>query len=150
MSELRVKGERKLHWYHETPKRRRWIVDTLAELAALHLVVVRAGLPGERSEKRRRKCLEKLLYELHRAGVGHVSVEARQQKQNGRDRDLLAALRARRQLPAILRMDHVDGPAEPLLWAPDAVAGAVVADRCGTPEYLKEIGHLVGIHEIYP
>ncbi|GAA4634526.1 hypothetical protein GCM10023196_076350 [Actinoallomurus vinaceus] len=66
---LRLPGEHKVHWYHATSKRRRLLVDVVASLSVLHVVVVRRGMPGEPSERRRRKCLEVLLFELVSAGV---------------------------------------------------------------------------------
>lgn len=59
-------------------------------------------------------------------------------------------LRARRVLPRQVHVDHRPGPSEPLLWLPDAVFGAVVADRCAEPEYLKPLAHLIETHYIGP
>jgi len=86
MDALRIKRQHKLHWHMEPARRRRLIAQTVAELDALHLVVVRSCLPGENSERRRRKCLERLLYELDQHAVTCVCAEAREAKQNARDR----------------------------------------------------------------
>ncbi|HVX29949.1 MAG TPA: hypothetical protein VHA53_05675 [Nitrolancea sp.] len=38
-----------------------------------------------------------------------------------------------------MRVGHVAGPREPMLWVPDAICGAVVQDRIGDRTYLKTI-----------
>lgn len=118
-------GRGKLHWHDESAPERRKIVAAVAELDVLHLVVVRQGMPGGHPERRRRKCLERLLFELEVRQVGHAVFEARQAKQNERDRHLADQLRARKLLPARLRIDHAPGPIEPLLWLADVGAGVV-------------------------
>ena len=37
---------------------------------------------------------------------------------------------------------------EPLLWAPDAVAGAVGDERCGQPACLEMLGDLVEVFDV--
>ena len=46
----------------------------------------------------------------------------------------------RRLITAAIRVDTAMPGDEPMLWLPDAVAGAVAADRYGRPEYLALIG----------
>jgi hypothetical protein len=133
---LLVPGQRKLHWYDDRGEpRRRKIVEAIAQLECQHIVVVKSGDPAVHPERRRRLCMKQLLWELEQLGVRHACLEARERKQNARDRQLLDQLRASRQVTAELRMDHVPGPEEPLLWIPDAVAGAIVADRLAVPQY---------------
>lgn len=96
-----------------------------------HLVVVRDGRAGERPERRRRHCLERLSYELAQLTVTEMILESRGPAADKRDRDLLDALRARRVVPGTLRLEHVPGPADPMLWLPDAVCGAITRARSG-------------------
>lgn len=56
-------------------------------------------------------------------------------KQNDLDRDMLDVLRARQEVGPGLRMYHRLGRSDPLLWIPDAVAGAVGARHRGNPTY---------------
>lgn len=147
---LLLRGQRKLHWHDESPTRRRRIINALAELDVLNVVVVRAGVAGERSERRRRQCLERLLHELAASGVEQVHLEARQERQNQRDRALLDTLRSRQVVPGHVRVEHCPGPSEPLLWLPDAVCGAVTADRCAEPRYLKSLQQQIEVHHIGP
>ena len=58
---LKLRGQLKLHWRSESDKRRQLIAEAITGLPMDHLVVVRDGRPGERAERRRRHCLERML-----------------------------------------------------------------------------------------
>ncbi|GAA4612775.1 hypothetical protein GCM10023195_55050 [Actinoallomurus liliacearum] len=94
---------------------------------------------------RRRKCMERLLFELPAMGVYEVMMEAREAKQNRHDMALARAMRARKEVPSGFRVDHAFGSGEPLLWLPDIVAGSIVAARCGDPCHLAPLMPLVTI-----
>lgn len=130
-------GQRKLHWHAESGNSREAIIKTITVAPVLHVVVVREGRTDEPVERRRRKCLERLAYELHGREIQHLTVEARETKQNARELRHFSTLRASKTIGASMRLSHVPGPSEPLLWIPDAVAGAVAAHRTGTPRYLE-------------
>ncbi|MFL6052436.1 MAG: hypothetical protein ACJ72W_05885, partial [Actinoallomurus sp.] len=115
------------------------LLEAIVRLEVLHLVVVRACHPTEPSERRRRKCMEYLIRELAGMGVAEVIMEARAPKQNLSDMHLVDVLRACGGLVGNLRVDHLPGPEEPLLWLPDVIAGTVVAARCGNRSYLEQI-----------
>lgn len=143
---LRLRGQRKLHWRDENDNRRMLGIKTIATLPALHLVVVRAAA-DERSERRRRLCLRRLLCELDQAGVAQVVLERRQRRQDQADGQLLSALRAAKTVRSGLRIEHAAGTGEPLLWLPDFVAGAAGAARRGAHGYLDQLTGLVQILE---
>jgi hypothetical protein len=148
MAALQLPGQHKVHWRDESPKRRSEIVDVIAGLPLQHLVVVRDGRAGEKPERRRRHCLERLLYELDGLHVGSVTFESRGRHDDRRDRVMLDRLRARKVVSAGIRLDHVPGPKDPLLWVSDAVCGAITHDRAGDPgSYLRvlEAGVVVQI-----
>lgn len=145
---LRLKGQHKLHWRDEGEKRRQEITETIAAAPLRHLIVVRDGQPGEKPERRRRHCLERLLCELDQVGVGTVTFESRGPKDDKRDRSMLDALRAKKVVATDLRMEHVAGPREALLWVADAVCGAVVQSRTGETVYLEIIQASVEIQVI--
>lgn len=147
VSSLLLRGQHKLRWRNENAQRRKLLTAAVAELDALYVVVVRVG-QGASSERRRRLCLRRLLWELDDAGVVQINVEAREAKQNQRDRHLLDALRAERVLSATIKMDHPAGPREPLLWVPDLVAGAVGAARRGEPAYRDQLASLLTVVEV--
>jgi hypothetical protein len=112
-------------------------VTAVAGLPLSHIVVIRDGMPGEKPERRRRKCLEQLLYTLDDHDVAEVVLESRGPKDDRRDRDMLDSLRSQRSIRPQLRMDHLPGPKDPLLWVPDATCGAVTHDRTGEGHYLE-------------
>jgi hypothetical protein len=147
MRELRLRGQIKLHWRNESHKRRLQVAETVSRLDLVHLVVVREGSVASttRPERRRRACLERMLYELDQWTVAIARFESRGPADDRRDRAMLDALRARRTVGSDLRIDHVRGPLEPLLWIPDAVCGAVRQSRAGDSSYLQRLGPAVEI-----
>jgi hypothetical protein len=128
----------KAHW-HDARSRveRRSLAQSVAASGAEHLVVIKTGDLQARTERRRRLSLERLCFELDQVGVVEVVFESRGAADDRRDRVLIDALRARRTITAQLRVDHRPGPAEPLLWIPDVVCGAVNSDRLGDPEFVN-------------
>ena len=145
MTALRPAGAGKLHWYNLSGRSRLAVVKEIASLPALHLVVVRTVSRVEPSERRGRKCLARLVYELANRRVTHVAAEARERKTNLRELDHLNRLRMARVIDSDLRYVHIRGPEEPILWAADAIAGAIVAARMGEPRYLEVLAGLVDI-----
>ena len=120
---LQLRGQRKVHWRNEDDKRRRLITETVASVPLQHVVVVRDGRPGERPERRRRHCLERLLYELDQLAVLTVTFESRGRKDDQRDRVMLDTLRARRVVAGALRIEHVQGPPRLCCGCPTQCAG---------------------------
>lgn len=132
---LLLPGQVKLHWRDESARRRTAIAHAVAACQLSHLVVVRAGGVDDRPERRRRRCLERLLFELELNAVTDVILESRGRADDRRDIELLNALRGQRQVSAALRLTHVVGRHEPMLWIPDAICGAVTSSRTGTTRY---------------
>lgn len=135
VSRLRLPGQVKLHWRDEDTKRRSTITHAVAGYDLEHLVVVRAGVVDDRPERRRRKCLERLLYELEVKDVDDIVLESRGPADDRRDIQMLNALRGQRYLSTALRLTHIVGRHEPMLWIPDAVCGAVTTARTGDPSH---------------
>ena len=136
---LCLKGQQKLHWRDESDKRRRQIAEFIAQLPLEHVVVVRNGHPDDRPERRRRHAMERLLHELDQADVKDVAFESRGGRNDNRDRDMLDALRARKTVSPGLRMRHVGGRDDAMLWVPDTLCGATVKQRTGDVTYLEAI-----------
>ena len=121
VSGLRLKGQRKLHWRDESDPRRRLIIRTIAEIPLEHVIVVRDGQAGERPERRRRQCMERMLYELDHLAVATATFESRGRPDDRRDRAMLDAMRARKMVNSELRITHQRGDQEALLWVADAL-----------------------------
>lgn len=146
MSKLRLPSSGpKLHWRDESDRRRAAVVDAISELPIEGFVVVRTGSEHERAERRRRKCMERLLVELVALSCHDVIVESRGKADDRRDLKLLDSMRRSGALSAGLRMHHKPGPADPMLWIADALCGAVVQHRVGEPRYLKTLERRVTV-----
>ena len=73
--------------------------------------------------------MERLYFELHMRDVDTVWVESRHEGLNRRDREMVDALRSKGAIGASMRVEFALPKQEPMLWIPDAVAGAVGAFR---------------------
>lgn len=145
---LRGQHQKKLHWYDEPAFRRDKLVGAVAGYTALHQVVVRHCGADEKPERRRRKCLERLLLDLQEAGVGELVAEARQEAQNKREQHWFNGLRSQRLITAPMKLSHVKGPLEPLLALPDLAAGAVGEDLKGDSHYRRALDAVLTVRTI--
>jgi len=143
---LLLRGQKKVHWVDESVSRRHRIINTVSALPLEHLIVVRSrpGFAGH-PERRRRKCLERLLIELEGVPVKNAILESRGRVQDQRDREMLSHLRTTHAVSSI-RLHHRTGPSEPMLWVPDACCGALVEHRCGNSAFFSEIEEKSTIH----
>jgi len=116
----------------ESAPRRRKIAAAVADLQALHVIVVGRQMDPSRQERARRKCLERLLHLLAEAQVERVVLESRSPRLNAADGSLVDMLRVRNAIPAMLRISTERPETEPLLWVADAVAGAIRMAVVGT------------------
>ena len=86
--------------------------------------------------------MEALLYELSELRhVERVVFESRGAADDRADIDLVRALRFRRLVGRHVKVEHIAGPAEPLLWIPDIVCGSLGDHMRGQPAYLRRIDH---------
>lgn len=119
---------RKLHWYEALPGQRLSWLDLLRH--AVSILVIRYDGTAARSERRRRRCLERLVHELEVRDVGHVILETRGAARDRDDRAMFHALRDRG-VGRRVRFQHVAASDEPLLALADIACGAHVA-KVGT------------------
>jgi hypothetical protein len=137
---LRYRRQPRLHWHAEEDPRKTKIAESIGALALPAAVVIGMPLADSKQERGRAKCMEALLSELEAQGVTQVWLEARTPSLIRRDMRLVDAIRSQRRITPAIRVDTARPRDEPMLWLPDAVAGAVRADRQGQPEYLDLIG----------
>ena len=119
---LRLAGQRRLHLNHESPPRRRLILDRVARLPIQARTFV---APGSTS-RARQECLRALALGTTDAGVTRLVLES-VGSLAAVDCAVLDALTYNGQLRADLTYEHVEPRREPALWAADAVAWAVGA-----------------------
>lgn len=150
IARLRLPGQAKLHWSDESEGRRVVIADTVAACDLEHIVVVRSGHLSDKVERRRRKCLERLLFELEKMSITEVVAESRGRADDRRDMDLLNALRGRQVVTSPIRLTHSVGRDEPMLWIPDAVCGAITNYRTGNPNHREALQSRLTVIEVPP
>lgn len=120
INELRMKGQRRIHFTTERPERRRKILSTLIELG-VHAEVYRASFPRERDS--RAACLRAVVEDVTRLGVDRIVLEQDDSIVHA-DRQLLFTELRRIGMPHVT-YDHERATAEPLLAIPDALAWCV-------------------------
>ena len=133
----------RFHWRDEQQRRRREFVKHTAQLDLSFVFVAGTPLKATRQERARRQCLRRLLWEFGERGVTDVVFESRDEPLNIRDRQVIAASQRASQSRQGLRYSFAWSKQEPLLWLPDALAGAVTAAAAGDPEYLAMFGTAV-------
>lgn len=113
--------------FHKASKASR--IAMLAQIGAWRLAVagyVYRGLYPIGREGARQACLRKLLVDLRDWEVGELLIESRRSRENTRDAVTIIHSMRFRNAPSNLVYDWKTKQ-EPLLWLPDAVAGAVRA-----------------------
>ena len=138
----------KLHWHEMDRLQQKDAAYRVAGIEGFHVVAVGAPVPRRRQERARAACLAALVSELHRRGVEHLLIEARAATLNRRDVTTVQGARFALPQGSNFRVDHLPGPAEPLLWIADIVAGAVRSSRQGGPVPLELLGERVHILEV--
>lgn len=126
---LLLRGAQRLHWRDETTDRRLKIASAIGTQNVAHVVVVGAPIDHRRQERARAICMERLLYELDQAGVREVFLESRHDALNKRDIRLVDVLRIRGSISDTIVVSFDLPRREPMLWVPDAVAGAMSSAR---------------------
>jgi hypothetical protein len=121
-------GQLRWHFRDERHASRRKLLSQLAELHALDVTAVAfcCETPSQRkTEQARVRCIWNLLAELRSRDVQTVVFESRQERNDRKDRrEVISAQRAGVADPALVYR-HGRPKEEPLLWLPDAIAGAV-------------------------
>jgi hypothetical protein len=138
---LLYQRQERLHWRDEEGPRRTKIAEAIGGLDLTATVVIGTPLAKSKQERARRKCMEILLPHLEAIGVTRVVMEERTSSLVAADRKMLTAVRGKRLITDALRVEMGRPKDEPMLWLPDAVAGAFGAARDrGRPEWLALIG----------
>jgi hypothetical protein len=120
-----------LHWNSEKAARRLAIVDCLSDLVAMALACTYYPVEARRQEPARAACLTALVGDLKAEGISKLVIEARGEVLDRRDRRTLLHAREVGIASHDLNYRHVGKLEEPLLWAADAIAGAVALHLTG-------------------
>lgn len=146
---LRLPGQIKVHWTDERDSRRRKIVETLARIESIQAIITHRSELNRKTERYRRKCLEQIYFELSDMDIHNVILESRDEAQNEKDIAHIVALQGRGQSTGI-RLRHVRGGDDPLLWIPDAVLGAFNAAHLGEEKYWEQLQDKVILNRSTP
>ncbi|HEX6468429.1 MAG TPA: DUF3800 domain-containing protein [Streptosporangiaceae bacterium] len=137
---LLKKRQRRLHWRDEDDRRRVSLIAAVAELRPRGIVIVGHGLQPRHQERARRKCMERLLWNLNDVGIAEAVFERRGDDMDRRDLEMVEALRGRRVIRTRLRVHWESPTVEPLLWLADLVVGAASGAEAGYKAHWKELG----------
>jgi hypothetical protein len=145
---LRERKVVRLHWATESAKRRDLIAHAIAGLDIAAIVALGSPVHRHKQERARRCCLECLLYGLEDFGVTQVWLESRRVAQDRRDRSLADSARDKGLISHDLAVDFALPLQEPMLWLPDAVAGAVTAAQLGEPRWLLTLSDVIDVRHL--
>lgn len=138
----------KLHWRDESQTRREVITKTIRACGVESLVIVGAMANPRKQERARRVVLSHLLYALDLRQVAHVVLESRHAERNRHDIKAIGGFRNAGKVSRRLVVSHEQPLQEPMLWVPDAVAGAAGDHRCGAQICFGMLGGLVEMLDI--
>lgn len=138
----------RLHWVDESSKRRDDIAAAIAAIDLAAIVTVGSPVRRPKQERARRCCLERLFYELGLLGVSKVWLESRTATPDRRDLRLLDYARDKGLVPGELKVGFARPRDEPMLWLPDAVAGAVTAANLGESRWLIALSGILTEHRV--
>ncbi len=143
--------EARLHWTREGDPRKNLIAKTISQTPVESVVLVGAMLQHKKEDRARHQVLKHLLWELdHNLDVRHVVLESRGAIPDRRDLTVVGGLRNSQHLSRRLVVSHGQPIQEPLLWIPDAVAGAAGDQRCGNPSHYQSLGPRVRLIDVGP
>lgn len=135
---MRIKpvSAKKLHWHDMTPRFKNEVIGRLERLSSFHIIVVGERMAHMKDERARRKCLECLLPILEGYGIEELVLEARTGSLDKSDAAHRIQLH-RMGLIDRIRITHMRGDIEPLLWLPDQALGAYVDTRLGLQDFSR-------------
>lgn len=126
------------------------MLDQLPGVATTAAVYACRPVSPRRQERARALCLHRLPWDATGLGITELVFESRQARNDQKDRQTILRAQKAGRAPAELTYPFERPSAEPLLWLPDAVAGAVAAGLTGDAGYLERLGKWVAISEIDP
>lgn len=150
-----LRRQPRYHWRAESEPQRQRMLEAIVGLGVTVRAYACRPVAPSKTERARALCLDRLLWDLHAddelGDVAELVLESRREHNDRKDRKIIAAAQRANRAPAGLRYLHAQPSAEPLLWLPDAAAGAVSAHVAGeTSRYLEALGGCVQLVELAP
>jgi hypothetical protein len=119
-------GQRRFHWRSDNRRLRVVMLDAIHATGLQSAVFVKKPMKGTNQRRCRALCLEAALWHVTSIGIAELVIESRGEQDQDDRRTVVAAQRAGNADP-VLRYSFARPLEEPLLWLPDAIAGAVSA-----------------------
>jgi hypothetical protein len=139
-------GERRVHTAKESARRRRQVLDRVAQIDGLSATVIRYRRPaGVDYVAGRRALIDAAAGLIVAVGVTSWTLDDIPPSQRARDRNTIGHVLARQHVGRVV-FDHRPSRGEPLLWAADAVAWAVGAGG----DWKRRIDPVVTVADIGP
>jgi hypothetical protein len=124
------------HWKDERDDARLRMLRLASDQAAQLIVLACRPTLRREHERARAQLLTDLLEELAPTAALDLLIESRQHVNDLKDRRVIAATIAAARISPELNYGHTGPNQEPLLWLPDALAGAAMAQVRGDGRYL--------------
>jgi Protein of unknown function (DUF3800) len=151
LRKLLLPRQRYLHWNSEKAARRLAILDRLSGFVAMALACSSYPVGARRQERARADCLTALVGDLKAQGITELVIETRGEVPDRRDRRTLLHARDAGIAASDLNYRHVGKLEEPLLWAADAIAGAVALHLTGEDSrYFEQLRMSLFVHRLGP
>lgn len=116
----------RFHWYRQRDQGRMAMLDAMATLGTAAFVTWAYPIGAKRQEQARERCMTELLANLDREGIDQVVIERREERGlNRADRRTIHGAQQAGLVSEALTYRFQAPREEPLLWVPDAIAGAV-------------------------
>lgn len=131
---------RPFHWSTEGPALRAHVLEAVAALAEISYAVI-GEVAGSRGQERVRYDCMRALLKLAGRDAAEVVVESRERAlrnlgQNRTDHSAIVDARHAGEVSPLLRYRWAD-KRDPLVWAPDAIAGMTLATRRSNTSWLE-------------
>lgn len=150
MFDMVLPGQCRFHWHDESDVRRLAMVERMASLGVSIFGYVHRGL-STRPERARVLCLRRALWDMRHHGVAELVIETRHAPADRRDRQTIVRAQQAGVAAAALVYSFEKPDKQPLLWLPDAAAGAIAAAAAGeTDRYLRRLGDCAEVIEVNP
>lgn len=153
LQDLRLPGQRVLHWRTESTDRRRALLDAVVELGFVAFVAVSHPVPPRGQERARARNLKRLGHVLsRREGIAEVVIESRSIHLDRRDAVTFQEARRHGTVDSAFHYEHAKKGEDPLLWAADIVTSAQAFDlTAAASPYWEPLSQIVlGIERVDP
>lgn len=153
LADLRLPGQRYLHWRAESDDRRRVLLRAVADLGFVAFVVASHPVARRGQERARARNLKRLGYVLSREeGISDVVIESRSSLLDRRDAVTFRQAREQGTVDRAFHFEHTGKSDDPLLWAADIVTSAQAFDltTAGRPYWATLQRVVLGVHHIDP